>query len=129
MTKKILIVDDEVNIVISLEFLMQQAGYQVWVAYNGEEGMALIHEIVPDLILLDIMLPGVNGYEICQQVRATPELAHIKIIMVTAKGREVEVAKGLALGADAYIRKPFSTQELMTEVQRAIGEPNPIEKS
>ncbi|MFN8496150.1 MAG: response regulator [Caldilineaceae bacterium] len=122
MAKKILIVDDETNIVISLQFLMEQAGYQVDVARTGEEALEKIASFMPDLILLDVMLPGVSGYDICQRVRQTPAWQAMKIVMLTAKGRDVERAKGLALGANAYITKPFSTKELLAEVQRQLAE-------
>ena len=120
MTKKVLIVDDEANIVLSLEFLMAQAGYRVDAARTGEEALEKIATFAPDLLLLDVMLPGVNGYDICQRVRQTPAWQFMKIVMLTAKGREVERAKGMALGANAYITKPFSTKELLAEVQRQL---------
>jgi DNA-binding response OmpR family regulator len=121
MTKKILIADDEVNIVISLEFLVEQAGYQLQSAHTGEDVLQKIVAFQPDLILLDVMMPKINGFEVCRWVRQNPDWQHIKIIMLTAKGREVEVAKGLALGADAYIIKPFSTKELMAEIKRILN--------
>ena len=120
MSKNVLIVDDEPNIVISLEFLMEQAGYTTAVARTGDEALACIADFAPDLILLDVMLPGMSGFDICQTVRQTPAWQHIKIIMLTAKGRDVEVSKGLALGANAYITKPFSTKALMAEVQEQL---------
>ncbi len=124
MTKKVLIVDDEVNIVIALEFLMEQAGYQTKVAYNGQDALKMMQEFAPDLILLDVMMPKVNGYTVCQQIRETSQQAHQqpKIIMLTAKGRDAEITKGLALGADAYITKPFSTRDLVSDVQKLLSE-------
>ena len=122
MAKRILIADDEPNIVISLEFLMQQNGYDVKTAADGEHALRLIAEFKPDLILLDIMLPLRNGFEVCQKVRENPAWQHTKIVMVTAKGREVEVTKGLALGADLYITKPFATRELLASVRQLLGE-------
>lgn len=122
MSKRILIADDEVNIVISLEFLMSNSGYQVQTAANGEETLQRIAEFRPDLILLDIMLPQKNGFEVCQTIRENPVWNGIKVVMLTAKGRESEVTKGLALGADAYITKPFATRELLASVQRLLGE-------
>ena len=122
MTKKILIVDDEVNIVISMEFLINQAGYELQIARDGEEAMEKVASFQPDLILLDVMMPKINGFEVCRRVRANPTWQDTKIIMLTAKGREVEVTKGLALGADSYIIKPFSTKELMSEVKQILGE-------
>lgn len=121
MSKKVLIVDDEANIVISLEFLMEQAGYTVDVARTGDEALAKIAGFTPDLILLDVMLPGINGFDICQRIRQTPAWRHIKVVMLTAKGREVEITKGLALGADAYITKPFSTKALLAEVESQLN--------
>lgn len=120
MSKKVLIVDDEANIVISLEFLMEQAGYLVDVARSGDEALAKITRFAPDLILLDVMLPGMNGFDLCQRIRQTPAWQHMKVIMLTAKGREVEITKGLALGADAYITKPFSTKALLAEVAKQL---------
>ena len=108
MSKKILIADDESNIVISLEFLMQNSGYHVQTAANGDEALRQITEFRPDLILLDIMLPQRNGFEVCQKIRENPAWNGIKVVMLTAKGRDSEVAKGLALGADAYVTKPFT---------------------
>lgn len=120
MPKKVLIVDDEPNIVISLEFLLEQAGYAVQVARTGLEALHLTGSFGPDLILLDVMLPGLNGYEVLQKLRENPYHQHIKIIMLTAKGREVEMTKGLELGANAYVTKPFSTRELLQKVQQYL---------
>lgn len=122
MGKKILIADDEPNIVISLEFLMQRNGYEVVTAGDGEQALHLLDTFKPDLILLDIMLPVRNGFEVCQRIRENPAWKDTRIVMLTAKGREVEIAKGLALGADVYITKPFSTHELLTAVRQLIGE-------
>ncbi|MCU0973091.1 MAG: response regulator [Burkholderiales bacterium] len=122
MAKKILIADDEPNIVISLEFLMQRNGFEVKTAGDGEAALRVVNEFRPDLILLDIMLPLKSGYEVCQKIRENPELGAMKVVMITAKGRDIEVAKGLALGADAYITKPFSTQDLLDQVKRLLSE-------
>lgn len=122
MAKKILIADDEPNIVISLEFLMQHNGYQVKSAPDGETALRLLAEFKPDLIMLDIMLPLRNGFAVCQRIRENPDWSDMKIVMLTAKGREVEMAKGLALGADVYITKPFATKDLLANVQRLLGE-------
>ncbi|MFZ1830685.1 MAG: response regulator [Candidatus Competibacteraceae bacterium] len=122
MANKILVVDDEPNIVLSLEFLMKQAGFQVRTASDGEAGLAAIAAEQPDLILLDVMMPRKNGYEVCQAIRANPDWKAIRIIMLTAKGREVEREKGLALGADDYITKPFSTQEVVERVRELLAE-------
>jgi DNA-binding response OmpR family regulator len=121
MKKKVLIADDEPNIVISLEYLMERSGYEIRTVTNGEEALRAAREFRPDLMLLDIMLPRKNGFEVCQTIRASPELDHVKVIMLTAKGRETEITKGLALGADAYITKPFATRELLETVVRLLG--------
>jgi len=117
MPPKILIVDDEPNIVVPLQFLMERNGYQVMVAASGEEAIESISKFKPDLILLDIMLPGVNGYEVCQIIRENPEWQKTKIIFLTAMGRDLDVAKGMMLSADAYITKPFSTSDVVEKVK------------
>jgi DNA-binding response OmpR family regulator len=122
MGRRILIADDEPNIVISLEFLMQRNGYEVMTASDGEQALSLLNDFRPDLILLDIMLPLRNGFEVCQRIRESAAWKHTKIVMLTAKGREVEVTKGLALGADVYITKPFATRELLASVRQLLGE-------
>ena len=122
MANKILVVDDEPNIVLSLEFLMKQAGFQVRTASDGEAALTAIAAERPDLMLLDVMMPRKNGYEVCQAVRANPDWKGIRIIMLTAKGREVEREKGMALGADDYITKPFSTQEVVDRVRELLAE-------
>jgi DNA-binding response OmpR family regulator len=121
MTNKILIVDDEPNIVLSLEFLMKQAGFQVFTATDGEAALTAVKAECPDLVLLDVMMPRKNGYEVCQAIRENPAWSNVRIIMLTAKGREVEREKGLALGADDYVIKPFSTQEVVEKVQELLG--------
>jgi DNA-binding response OmpR family regulator len=120
--KRVLIAEDEPNIVASLEFLMKETGYEFETAVNGEEALRAASEFRPDLLLLDVMLPLKSGFEVCQRVRGDETLKRIKIIMLTAKGRETEVAKGLALGADAYITKPFATRELLDTVKRLLSE-------
>ena len=123
MTKKtILIADDEPNIVISLEYMLQQSGYDVLVAHDGQEAIEAITRRVPDLLLLDIMMPRLSGYDVCQKIRESEACRGIRIIMLSAKGREVEVAKGLALGADAYVTKPFSTRELLAQIRALLGD-------
>lgn len=119
---RILIADDEPNIVLSLEFLMQRAGYDVEIVDNGEDALARAAAQPPDLMLLDVMLPRLSGFEVCQRLRAMPACRALPIIMLTAKGRDGEVSKGLALGATAYITKPFSVQDLVGEVKRILGE-------
>lgn len=117
MPPKILIVDDEQNIVIPLQFLMEKNGYQVMVANSGEEALESISKFKPDLILLDIMLPGVDGYEVCQLIHENPEWQKTKIVFLTAMGRDIDVAKGMALSADAYITKPFSISDVVEKVK------------
>ena len=121
MGKKILIADDEPNIVVSLEFLMKQRGYEVRVANTGEDALAAVGEFVPDLILLDVMMPRMSGYDLCQRVRENPAWQGIRIIMLSAKGRDIEVSKGIAVGADAYVTKPFSTKELVARIKEILG--------
>jgi len=117
MARRILVVDDEVNIAHSLNFLMEKVGYSVRIAADGEEAIEAIKEARPDLILLDINMPRMNGYQVCEMVRADPEWQDILIVMLTAKGRNIEREKGLAVGADDYITKPFSTQEVIDKVR------------
>ncbi len=121
MGKKILIVDDEPNIVISLEFLMKKEGFEVAVAVDGDEALAKVASFDPDLVLLDVMMPKKSGYEVCEALRADPARAGLLIVMLTAKGRDTEVAKGLAIGADAYVTKPFSTKDLVVRVKGMLG--------
>jgi DNA-binding response OmpR family regulator len=123
MSQKILVADDDPNIVISLEYLMKREGYTVLVARDGQEALDAIARDRPDLVLLDVMMPKKSGFEVCQAVRASEELQATKILMLTAKGRDTDVAKGLALGADAYMTKPFSTRELVQKVAEMLGAP------
>jgi DNA-binding response OmpR family regulator len=123
MPKDILIVDDELDIVIPIQFLMEQQGYSVMTAQRGEDALDLIYQYKPDLVLLDIMLPGIDGWQVCEIVRLNPNYRDIKIIFLTAKGRREEIAKGLALGADAYITKPFSNAKLVAKVKELLDEP------
>ena len=121
MAKKILIADDEPNIVTALEFLLQRGGYEVLIARNGDEALKTLESARPDLVLLDIMMPVKSGYEICKRIRERPEWAHIKVVMLSAKGRDAEVNKGMAMGADLYVTKPFSTRELMEQIRRLLA--------
>ncbi len=120
MDEKILIVEDEPNIVVPLQFIMKDNGYDVAVAFSGEEAVDAITESKPDLILLDIMLPGMDGYELCQMIRQNPDWKGIKIIFLTALSREADMAKGMALDADAYIAKPFSNKEVVEKVRNLL---------
>ncbi len=119
---KILIADDEPNILISLEYLMQREGFAVSLARDGKEALDAILRDPPDLVLLDVMMPRKTGLEVCQEVRADPRLKGVRILMLTAKGRETDVAKGLALGANAYVTKPFSTKDLVARVRELLQE-------
>jgi DNA-binding response OmpR family regulator len=121
MGKRVLVVDDEPNIVMSVEFLMKRAGFEVEVARNGREALTALEGTPPDLILLDVMMPEFDGYEVCERIRARPDWNATKIIMLTARGREVEKERGLALGADAYVTKPFSTRDLVEQVKQMLG--------
>ena len=121
MGKRVLIADDEPNIVTALEFLLRRSGYEVYIARNGEAALKLVEAQLPDLVLLDVMMPLRSGYEVCQRMRERADWQHIKIIMLTAKGRDVEMSKGLSIGADLYITKPFSTQELVAKINGLLG--------
>ena len=121
MSKKVLIADDEPNIVAALEFLLQKHGYAIKVAANGEDALAQLDAFKPDLVLLDVMMPKVSGYEVCQRMRSQPRWQSIKIVMLSAKGREVEVSKGMSLGADLYVTKPFSSAELMATIDNLLA--------
>lgn len=121
MAKKVLIVDDEPNIVAALEFLLEKNGYEVRVADNGAEALEQLDAFQPDLVLLDVMVPKLSGYEVCQRMRAEPKWRNIKIVMLSAKGREVEVNKGMSLGADLYVTKPFSSAELVATLHRLLA--------
>jgi two-component system alkaline phosphatase synthesis response regulator PhoP len=118
---KILIADDEPHIVTALEFLLQAAGYQVEVARDGSEALARIRSARPDLVLLDVMMPERSGYEVCAEIRSCPELAGTKVIMLSAKGGQGDVGKGMQAGADLYITKPFSNRELMDKIRTLLA--------
>jgi DNA-binding response OmpR family regulator len=122
MAKRILIADDEPNIVASLEFLMKKMGHAVRVASTGEEALHAVGEFNPDLVLLDVMMPRMSGFDLCQTVRENPAWKGIKIVMLSAKGRQIDMNKGMAVGADAYVTKPFSTRELVAKVRELLGE-------
>jgi DNA-binding response OmpR family regulator len=124
MGKKILIVDDEPNIVAAIEFLLQRGGHEVLVARDGEKALEIIGGRVPDLVILDIMMPLRSGYDVCRRIRERDEWRHIKVVMLSAKGRDAEVGKGLAMGADLYVTKPFSTRELMAKIEELLGSPS-----
>ena len=121
MSNRVLIVDDEPNIVAALEFLLEKNGYEVRAAGNGAEALEQLDAFRPDLVLLDVMVPKLSGYEVCQRMRAEARWQDIKIVMLSAKGREVEVNKGMSLGADLYVTKPFSSTELVATIQRLLA--------
>lgn len=120
MSKKVLIVDDEPNIVLSLEYLMRREGFEVAVANDGEAALAKVSEFRPDLMLLDVVMPRKTGFEVCEALRSKADLGDLKIVMLSAKGRESDIAKGTGLGADAYIIKPFSTKDLVAKVKSLL---------
>lgn len=124
MTYSVLVVDDEPNIVLSLEFLMTQMGLDVSIARDGEAALEEIARNTPDLVLLDVMLPKCDGFEVCRKIRADPALDGVKVVMLTAKGREAERTKGLEVGADDYITKPFSTRDINERVRLYLKEKN-----
>jgi len=125
-TKHILVVEDEDNIAIALDYLIRREGYGQTRIATGAGAVDLIRDLRPDLVLLDVMLPEVSGYEICQSVRQDPSLVGVKILMMTARGSAIERRKGLAMGADGFISKPFELKELRAEVRRILsGTPAP----
>lgn len=119
MAERVLIVEDEPNIVVSLEFLLDHEGYEVEVATSGTEALERVASFRPDLVLLDVMLPGLDGFEVCRALRSRPDVP--KIILLTARGREAERLKGLDLGADLYVTKPFSTRQLIADIRACLG--------
>jgi DNA-binding response OmpR family regulator len=120
VSTSILVVDDEPNIVLSLEFLLKQEGFRVRTVANGEAALAAIAQEPPDLVLLDVMIPGRDGYAVCQEIRSNPAWRDMRIIMLTAKGGDMQREKGLSLGANEYVTKPFSTRELVERVRRML---------
>lgn len=123
MPHRILIVDDEPNIVVPLEFLMKREGYEVAIAEDGQAALDALAEKAPDLVILDVMLPRMSGFDVCRHIRADARWRGLKILMLTAKGRDSEMQKGLELGADAYVTKPFSTRDLVARIRTMLGGP------
>jgi len=121
MKPTILVADDEPSIVLSLQVLLQRAGFEVRIARDGDEALRSVDAFTPDLILLDAMMPKRDGFDVCQTLRANPAWRDLPIIMLTAKSRDVERQKGIALGATDYITKPFSTRDLVAIVRRHLG--------
>jgi two-component system, OmpR family, alkaline phosphatase synthesis response regulator PhoP len=122
MTKRILIAEDEESIIASLEFLMRRCGFETRVARDGEAALASLAQSAPDLVLLDIMLPGRSGFELCERIRGDPRLSATRVLMLTARGAASDEARGRAAGADEYVTKPFSTQDLVARVRALLGE-------
>lgn len=117
----VLVVEDEESILLSLEFLLGKENYSVHVARDGIAALQTLEQVVPDLVLLDVMLPLIDGFELCRRIRENPALRNTRIMLLTARGRETEIARGMALGADAYLTKPFSTRDLMGRVRALLG--------
>ena len=118
---KILIVDDEPNILMSLDFLMRKQGYEVLIARDGGEALQIIDNDIPDVVLLDIMMPEVDGYEVCQHVKQTNDKQHMKVVFLTAKSKKEDIEKGYEMGADLYLTKPFSTRQLVKEIKQLMN--------
>ncbi len=119
--KKILVVDDEMHILRIVKYKLESAGYQVLTALNGTEALQIARDEKPSLIFLDIMMPGINGYEVCSELKNDPATRDIIIIMLTAKGQESDKIKGLEVGVDEYITKPFSPQDLLDRTKDLLG--------
>lgn len=122
MTAKILIADDEESVLVSLEYLMRREGYEVCLARDGDEALAVLRQERPQLVILDVMMPKKTGFEVCRALRTDAAIGDTTVLMLTAKGRDTDVAKGLAVGADAYMTKPFSTRELLDRVREMLGD-------
>ena len=123
MARKVLIADDEENIVIALEYVLREGGYETRIARNGDEALEMVEAFSPDLVLLDVMMPRRSGYQVCESMRSREDWRHIKIVMLSAKGRSAEVSKGVSLGADLYITKPFSNRDLMASIGALLEAP------
>jgi DNA-binding response OmpR family regulator len=119
--KRILVADDEPNIVAALEFMLRRAGYEVDVARTGEEVLSQLERALPDLVLLDVMMPVLSGYDVCRRLRERPEWRGVRVVMLSARGREAESRRGLEAGADLYVVKPFSNQELLQKIDQLVG--------
>jgi DNA-binding response OmpR family regulator len=119
--EKVLIVDDEPNILLSLEFLLRKQGYSVFIARNGKEALDIIENETPRLVLLDIMMPEVDGYEVCRQIKTDKSRGHIKVVFLSAKAKDSDIEKGYEMGADLYMTKPFSTRQLTQKIKELLS--------
>jgi DNA-binding response OmpR family regulator len=119
--KKIVIVDDEPNIVMTLEYTFKKNNFEVYIARDGSEAMAILKEVVPDLVMLDIMMPKVDGYETLKQIRENESLKATKVVFLTAKNKASDIEKGLKLGADKYLTKPFSVKKIVSEINELLA--------
>jgi len=122
MSHRVVIADDEPNLVIPLEYMFKREGFDVTVARDGQEALEAVARVRPHLVLLDVMMPRKSGFDVCQVLRADEANRDVRILLLTARGRDDDVAKGLALGADAYVIKPFSPRELMRKVRELLGD-------
>ena len=121
MTKRVLLVEDEANIVVSLTFLLERAGFEVESEMNGRSALARVLETPPDVMVLDVMLPGLDGFEVLRQLRADPRGEKLPVLMLTAKGQREDRDNALAVGADRFISKPFSNAEVIDTVRQLAG--------
>jgi len=120
VTSKILVVDDDPYILMSLEFLMRKSGFEVMIARNGTEALQLLDTHNPDVVLLDIMMPDVDGYSICEFIKSTEKHKQCKVVFLSAKSKEADIQKGYDLGADLYITKPFANKDLVNKIKSMI---------
>lgn len=123
MSPSVLVVDDEPNILLSLEFLLRQVGYDVRVARDGDAALEAVAQFRPGLVLLDVMMPKRDGFDVCRTIRSNPDWQDVRVIMLTARGREAEREKSLTLGADGFVSKPFSTRDVVEKVRGILGTP------
>lgn len=119
--KKILIVDDEPNIVMSLEYTFKKKNYEVYIARDGGEALQIAKDKIPDVVLLDIMMPNIDGYETLKQIKSNRDLKDTKVVFLSAKNKTTDIEKGLQMGADKYLTKPFSVKKLVTEINELLN--------
>ncbi|GAB6061731.1 response regulator transcription factor [Deferrisoma palaeochoriense] len=118
---KVLAVDDEPNILLSLEYILEQEGFDVYTARDGDEALELAEKVRPDVVLLDVAMPRKDGYEVCRLLRGNQDLSGTRVVMLTAKGQPLERKKGLEVGADVYVTKPFATDELLEKIRKVLA--------